>query len=853
MLLINVASTYFSFKHDLSIGTWIERFNLSYFVNKYLADYTYDPREKRYKTKYQYAQWYQDTQEVRLPRQLLDVFLSTLNQYNVRYEIRQLESYTPIEHGIYMNPMYQDRPGQTDMITYLSNPALNMASCDLQTSKGKAQPLYSRILTPKGFVPMGSLSIGDEIYGQDGQIHHVTGIYPQGVQKIYRITFNDHTQTDCTLDHLWNIQNQLARQLGYPFKTVSLREIIDQRYLKQKETGKEWHPYIPLPQPIQFPEQEVPIDPYLLGCLIGDGSWQSVNRSLSFNNSDPDIVEKVSKLLQNLNAKLVSVLIKNKYPFPIAHPSRYYIQHKHSPIRNLLKELHFNSKSSEKFIPYIYKCNSINVRLKMIQGLMDTKGQISKTGYNIFYTSSKQLVDDFTWIIRSLGGTAKYLCLPALKYKYKGEIRTGCPKYRVFAKLPAPYRIATSEKHTARIRPTYRKFHPMYKQIHNIEYAGMTVCQCISTDASDGLYVTDDFVLTHNTYIAIKSATILKYNFLVISNNLSEQWRERILEYTTTKEDDIEFLGGIDSIDYIWNRIHTYHPPKIILASIQTIMNYISRKDAYVLYPSIQEMMKGLGIGCKISDEHHLNFKANVILDLSLNIKYNRYLTATFMRTDRSENKVFKNIYNATLPDQHIDTDKYTDVIMYRYSLGVKIKYPVFRTINGYSHSKYEKYLLKNPIHFGSFIDYVLVPLVDRHFIYIRQPPQRCIVFADTIAFCQEICKALSIVYPELTVKTKVHTDPESNLQADIIVTTLGSTGTGSDLQHLLTIFNTLSYQSEVYCIQSFGRLRKLQDAQTYYIDMYNSSINDQVRHKYMRTKVYERIANSIVEAHINC
>ena len=94
---------------------------------------------------------------------------------------------------------------------------------------GKAQPLDSLILTPKGWRRMGALEVGDEITSATGGKTRIVGIYPQGVQPVYRVTFNDGTSVECTNDHLWHTRTLSERdhRRQHPGSVRTLREIAE--------------------------------------------------------------------------------------------------------------------------------------------------------------------------------------------------------------------------------------------------------------------------------------------------------------------------------------------------------------------------------------------------------------------------------------------------------------------------------------------------------------------------------------------------------------------------------------------------------------------------------------------------
>lgn len=93
---------------------------------------------------------------------------------------------------------------------------------------GKAQPLYSNVLTPDGFKKMGQIKIGDDVVGYDGKPHKVIGVYPQGIRPVYKITFSDGSSCECDINHLWTVKDKTDGDSNY--KTLKLSEIIDNGY-----------------------------------------------------------------------------------------------------------------------------------------------------------------------------------------------------------------------------------------------------------------------------------------------------------------------------------------------------------------------------------------------------------------------------------------------------------------------------------------------------------------------------------------------------------------------------------------------------------------------------------------------
>jgi replicative DNA helicase len=364
-------------------------------------------------------------------------------------------------------------------------------------SMGKAQPLTAQILTPTGFIPMGDVAIGTRIIGSDGKSHKVTGVYPQGVMPVYRVTLSDGTSTQCTNDHLWWTQTRNERRRGSAGSVKTLEEI--KKTLLRGDGGKQNH-VIPLMRAVEYDhESPLPVRPYALGVLLGDGCLsEGHGKNAMFCNPEKDILLKVQGELDPLDEVVrlkdgISCLIRRKQR-----------NNELSETAKKLSELGvMGSLSSEKSIPPQYMRASIEDRRSLLAGLLDTDGHVNKTGRTIEYSSSSpKLANQVAELARGLGMRISFGDrIPG--YIYKGERLQGKRSYRVriYAGEENPTRSAKNAARWDKVpsRETHRA-------IVSVTYAGRKECQCIRVDAPDSLYVTDDFILTHNTAWAINIA-----------------------------------------------------------------------------------------------------------------------------------------------------------------------------------------------------------------------------------------------------------------------------------------------------------------------------------------------------------
>ncbi|KWV32241.1 phosphate starvation-inducible protein PhoH [Micromonospora rifamycinica] len=396
----------------------------------------------------------------------------------------------------YLRPLYD---ALHDMLDPDSIPKLMAAGtievAPLAYMRGRAQPYDARVLTPEGFQPFGSLRVGDLVIGSNGTPTPVIGIYPQGPKQVYRVTTQDGASTLCCGEHLWTVATPEDKRRGGR-RTLETREMI----------GKEWRGHVrryelPVVAPVQLESQEVPLDPYALGLLLGDGAISS-RTTPAFSTADPELADALAAALPGIEP-----VRKNDYDYVLRHVDGHrggvIVA---NPVTLVLRELGLaGAKSATKFVPDVYLQNGVDVRLAVLQGLLDTDGgpvvQAGRTCRVQYSTTSARLRDDVVYLVQSLGGVATWRVREA-EGRTPGRAN-GHPvphradAYVVEIRLPAgvpPFRLA-------RKRQRYDEHgsgRPM-RFIDSIIPAGVQETMCIQVAAEDSLYVTDDFLVTHNT------------------------------------------------------------------------------------------------------------------------------------------------------------------------------------------------------------------------------------------------------------------------------------------------------------------------------------------------------------------
>ena len=327
----------------------------------------------------------------------------------------------------------------------------------------KGQRLTAPIATPSGWTTMGSLKIGQEIIGSTGKPTKVIGIYPLGKRDVYRVNFRNGTFVDCTDDHLWQVHRSEA---SIKHKVMSTKDLISEKK----------YVYIPVMSgPVEYNKQQkdLAIEPYTLGALLGDGSFR--DNVVKISTADQEILSLMSEAgcefgytLRQENLITANVLKVKRKVASLGLGSLY---------------------SHQKFIPPEYKMSSPESRLALLQGLLDTDGWTQK-GVAKLSTTSKRLAEDAREVVHSLGGVTFMSIRPIRKGANHEE-------HIVTVRLPAglaPFRISR-KLHSWNPEPNHKLKH----KIASIEIVGKDEMQCIKVEAEDSLYVTNDFIVTHNT------------------------------------------------------------------------------------------------------------------------------------------------------------------------------------------------------------------------------------------------------------------------------------------------------------------------------------------------------------------
>lgn len=323
---------------------------------------------------------------------------------------------------------------------------------------GKAIDCETDMLTSRGWVKAKDVKLNDFIFGKDGNKTKVIGVYPQGKTDAYKVEFSDGSYLVTCSEHLWTVKNRYRKN----YEVLKTKNLIGKLYAN--DGHKLWN--IPKLDGLNIEENKsLLLDPYLLGCWLGDGHTHSA----SITTMDEEIISKfkdfdpVVRTHQN-SGKALTYGLRNNFV-------------------TILKQLNV---FKNKHIPLEYLLSSKEQRLELLRGLCDTDGTINKkTGQVSFCSTNKVLLQNVKELICSLGGVYK-------EYRnslfFKLEYCTFKLSRKVYLWKPLNNRHFT------------KRFITSITKVEDRE----TVC--FTVDAEDSLFCAGrDFIVTHNTELAVKN------------------------------------------------------------------------------------------------------------------------------------------------------------------------------------------------------------------------------------------------------------------------------------------------------------------------------------------------------------
>lgn len=408
---------------------------------------------------------------------------------------------------------------------------------DAGPGTGKAQPLYSKVKIPGGWTTMGEIQPGDYVETDEGKYTRVLDTFPQGLRDVYEITFKDGRKVRCDENHLWKVHFydwKLPNTCddGYRIKTT-LEMIKEHKRVRSK--GK--YLKIPLVTGIDRPsyrDADLPLDPYLLGAILGDGGISGTG--VHIHTPDEEIIDKIrEKLIPECQITKNNYIESTCPVFSVIRSGREY--GKKNQVKEILIELGLYGKRAwEKSIPEVYFTGSYHQRLELLKGLLDTDGHAGNEGSIEFSSTSEVLAKQVQELVWSIGGICK-LAKRQTYFTHKGVKKPGRISYRLSIRHQFPESLFHVSRKRARLSNNnqYCK-HGIKLAITDIEYIGKEETKCISILSEKKLYLTDNYIVTHNTITSISLMEMLGIDTIIVispKKAVNDVWDETITRIYT--------------------------------------------------------------------------------------------------------------------------------------------------------------------------------------------------------------------------------------------------------------------------------------------------------------------------------
>ena len=390
---------------------------------------------------------------------------------------------------------------------------------------GKAIDCETDMLTTDGWKKAKDIKVGDYLFGRDGKPTKVLAVFPQGVTDAFKVTFSDKSSIVTCGEHLWEVKNRNQRGRKWKYKNCGSRTIKTTKELEGNIIGSDnhklWH--LPTCEPLDLPERELPIDPYLFGCWLGDGHTHTA----SITTMDNEIIEKFSeydpviRTHQN-SGRAITYGLRNNFV-------------------SKLKEL---GVFKNKHIPIQYLLASKQQRLELLRGLCDTDGTCNKqNGQVSFCSTNRILFNNVRELILSLG----YYC-------------TAIEHNLFFRSEDCPFNLDRKKQYFKQLNN--RHFTKRYfAEITKVEDRETV---CFTVDAEDHLFRAGrDLIITHNTEIAVKNFVAYglainpsaKFIHLSYSDDLARDNSREV--QNTVKTEEYARLFGVELASESTKKWHT--------------------------------------------------------------------------------------------------------------------------------------------------------------------------------------------------------------------------------------------------------------------------------------------------------
>jgi hypothetical protein len=378
---------------------------------------------------------------------------------------------------------------------------------------GKKQRVKDHVLTPTGFRQIVDLKVGDQICNPDGTIAIIRELHAITQEQEYIFELGDGEEVSSCGDHLWyggwrrdKSDPCLSWNNSNCIKTS--RQVYDHTLREfSKKLGSKKLFKIPITEAVDLTDiGGRTIDPYLLGYMLGNGTMNDRRVKITVNGADIHFYREIA---DRVGSNYVTDFSKyGKDCFDISF--------KGDSVHKLRLQLRtiglFNADAGSKFVPECYKFAPKVARLAILQGLLDSDGSADKECGSVkFFSTNERLARDVQWLARSLG------CYASLS-KRAGRDRTSGDGSKTYECSDSFTVYIRSRNNKNLFRLARKKVNALgettqlYNTVRNVRLGEVVPMRCITVSNPNGLYLTDNFLVTHNSTGSVIGCVRMAYD-----------------------------------------------------------------------------------------------------------------------------------------------------------------------------------------------------------------------------------------------------------------------------------------------------------------------------------------------------